>query len=131
MSAGPDKAGTGYRAGMGQVRPRLRRACPLVLALALLLAGCPEPTPPRPAGPRYTVYLTDAGPDPQAVVAAVASLRGWERPVAEGLVKRVGKLPSGIPALVDAEAEAAEQAAQALRAAGATAVVAKAEAAPR
>lgn len=118
---------------MGHLRPCARRACPLALALALLLllAGCPDPTPPAPAGPRYTVYLTETGPDPEAVVAAVASLRGWERPVAEGLVERADKLPSGVPALVDADAEAAEEAARALRAAGAKALVAKTPASPR
>jgi ABC-type amino acid transport substrate-binding protein len=105
---------------------RLLQLVPVVALCAVLAAGgCPEPPPPTPPGPRYTVYLTDAGPEPAAVVAAIVSLRGFEPKVAEGLVKRLGKLPSGIPALVDADAEAAERAAQALRAAGGEAVVAE------
>jgi hypothetical protein len=100
----------------------------LVVAIGapLLLSGCPEGGAPAPRAPSYHVHLQEVGPNHDQVVAAIASLRGGTRVVAEGLVKR--KRPGlSLPVATGfADRAAADAAVADLEAAGASAAVVEA-----
>lgn len=86
----------------------------LVLVIAMALGGCPgEPPAPRGAALR----LVEVGPRRDEVVAAVASITGYQARVAEGLV---GRAPVTLPGL---SPERAAEGARVLEGLGARVVV--------
>jgi hypothetical protein len=63
------------------------------LLLAVVLLGCPPAkpaAPPKPVEPRYSIHLTDVGPNRAEVVDAVVTVRGCTKQLADGLIKRKG-----------------------------------------
>ena len=82
----------------------------LWLLLLLSLLGCPDPPPPQPEV-TFSVHLVDVGPNRDAVVACVVSIRSCNPKIAAGLVDRLRGSSLLVKAgLGEAEAQAAKAA---------------------
>ncbi|MCO5167592.1 MAG: hypothetical protein M9894_14690 [Planctomycetes bacterium] len=91
-----------------------RAALAALLSSLVALGGCPSDPPPAD---RAALRLVEVGPRRAEVVAAVASLTGYQPSVAEGLVRRA---PVTLPGLTP---EGAVEGARVLEGLGAKVVV--------